>query len=389
MRRLEVWVSAGALLASVVAIVVTIGASAAHAASFEDWSSVSAGENFTCGIRHGGKLYCWGNDFYGQVGDGGTNEESITTPRRIGDFEDWASIAAGGFHACGVRKNGKLYCWGRDDNGQVGDAGPDANVSAPKRIGDFEDWTSVGGGLGHTCGIRHGGKLYCWGRDNKGQVGDAGDNTNISSPKRIGDFEDWARVDGGNSHTCGVRENGKLYCWGDDTYGQLGTPTLALAPYRIGDFQDWSSVSAGADTTCGIRHGGKLYCWGDNAFGQVGIGEPEPGHPIPVPNRVGSFEDWATSSTGDSHNCGVRKNGKLYCWGYDGEGQVGDGFSDSFAYFPRRIGDFEDWAKISAGGSHSCGVRSNGKLYCWGDDTFGQIGDGGVSSDPHKSPTRI
>jgi alpha-tubulin suppressor-like RCC1 family protein len=383
--------TAGAMIASVVVAVATLGVSPAQAALFEDWDSVSAGGDHTCGIRHDGKLYCWGDDSNGQVGDGNFIS-THKTPGRIGTFEDWAEVSAGGAHTCGVRSNGKLYCWGADYVSQVGngvDAGSD--VLSPQRIGDFEDWADVSAGRLHTCGVRENGKLYCWGYGAMGQLGYVSGGGDPNVPSRVGSFEDWTTVSAGGDHTCGVRANGKLYCWGFDNAGQVGdgngtTTTGPPTPRRIGSFEDWSDVSAGGAHTCGIRHDGKLYCWGGDGSGEVGNGSPS--SPVDAPQRIGTFEDWSEVSAGGGHTCGVRRNGKLYCWGYDNKGQVGDGDAAFAAITPRRIGSFEDWATASAGSLHSCGVRENGKLYCWGNDDSGQVGDGDFIST-HTTPGRI
>jgi alpha-tubulin suppressor-like RCC1 family protein len=134
-----------------------------------------------------------------------------------------------------------------------------------------------------------------------------------------------------------VRKNGKLYCWGLDNEGQVGDgeATVATAPRRIGTFEDWASVSAGDFHTCGIRHGGKLYCWGNDLYGQRGDGVNDTVKTAPL--RIGTFEDWFNTSAGGNHSCAVRTNGKLYCWGYDNSAQVGDGNNPDPALAPRRI----------------------------------------------------
>jgi alpha-tubulin suppressor-like RCC1 family protein len=390
-RRLGVFCSAGAMLATALIALSTMqGVSAAHADSFQDWATASTGGAHTCGIRHGGKLYCWGWDAFDQVGDGGTNSNEVASPTRIGSFEDWATVSAGNYHTCGVRKNGKLYCWGYDGTGEVGNGDTTGRVTTPLRIGTFEDWANVSAGSYHTCGVRKNGKLYCWGSDGAGQVGNGPGDSNILAPVRVGSFEDWSTVAAGASHTCGIRHGGKLYCWGSDVTGQIGdddgTNDNVTAPKRIGSFEDWATVSAGANHNCGVRKNGKLYCWGLDSSGQVGDGDSTSDN-VTAPRRIGTFEDWAGVDAGTNHNCGVRKNGKLYCWGNDGSGQVGDGDEAGNVTSPRRIGTFEDWANDAGGASHTCAVRANGKLYCWGADLFGQLGDGpgdGTTDAPRR-----
>jgi alpha-tubulin suppressor-like RCC1 family protein len=385
---------ASTLMATGLVAVTTLTMSPAQADSFQDWANVSAGDSHTCGVRSNGKLYCWGADYAGQVGDGSNDGDGAPYPRRIGAFEDWSAVSAGGSHTCGIRHGGKLYCWGGDYTGQIGNGnGYDSNVISPKRIGSLEDWSNVSAGRLHTCGVRKNGKLYCWGMDINGQVGDGDGSSDKSAPVRIGTHEDWSTVDAGSDHTCGVRTNGKLYCWGWDNLGQVGdgnggSDTRVTAPRRIGTLEDWSKVSTGAIHSCGIRHGGKLYCWGNDGNGQIGDGGSDKDKSAPV--RVGTFEDWSNVSAGIIHTCGIRTNGRLYCWGNDSKGQLGDGFlQHDGATGPRRIGTFEDWSKVSAGAAHTCGVRKNGKLYCWGSDDEAQIGNGEDETGTVFSPERI
>jgi alpha-tubulin suppressor-like RCC1 family protein len=387
-RRFGVFGSVGSLLAMALVAVVTAGASPASADSFADWSSISGNYEHTCGIRHGGKLYCWGSDSQGEVGDGPA--DLAVSPRRIGTFEDWANVSTGLAHTCGVRTNGKLYCWGANWNGQLGNGSTNPS-DVPLRIGTSEDWANVSTGQGHTCGVRTTGELYCWGSDNHGQVGDGGgfDPNSITSPKRIGTFEDWANVSAGAAYTCGVRKNGKLYCWGYDDRGQVGdgdaTPA-ADAPRRIGAGEDWARVSTGRSHSCGVRKDGRLYCWGWDEFGQVGDGGSDT-TAIKTPRRIGSHEDWATVDAADGHTCGVRTNGNLYCWGSNGAYKLGNG-SGGDEDTPKRVGDFADWTTASAGGSYSCGIRHGGKLYCWGSDGNYQLGNGD-DRQTEKVPRRI
>jgi alpha-tubulin suppressor-like RCC1 family protein len=391
MRRVGVFWSAGAMVATTLAALATTVASPAQADIFADWANVSAGGGQSCGIRAGGQLYCWGNDDHGQVGNGGSASLTlISSPRHIGSFSDWAQVVASSFHTCGVRKNGKLYCWGKDNAGQLGNGSNETNVTAPQRIGAFEDWASVAAISDSTCGVRKNGKLYCWGSNRYGEIGDGTGPSNapVTTPRRIGAAEDWTSVSAGYLHTCGIRGAGNLYCWGLNHCGQVGiggtpddctistpspedNPESFNAPKRIGTFGDWATVDAGGDHTCGVRKNGKLYCWGSNFAGQVGNGDA----PVAAgaPTRIGDFQDWATVDAGGYHNCGVRKNGKLYCWGWNACSQVGNGDESTCEFPPAlgpeapvRIGSFEDWVDPGAGVFHSCGVRANGKLYCWG-----------------------
>ena len=358
-----------------------VGASPASAALAADWTTVSAGEDHTCAIRSVGKLYCWGYDFDGQLGNGAPTDD-VTSPTQITSATDWKTVSAGQDHTCAIRSVGKLYCWGADGGGQIGNDDLVGDVISPQQITSATDWKTVEAGDGFTCAIRSVGKLYCWGADGNGQLGNGpgGDST---IPIQITSATDWKAVSAGNNHTCAVR--GKLYCWGYDGTGQVGngdaTSTDVIAPAQITSATDWKAVSAGDSHTCAVR--GKLYCWGDDTYSQLGNGATTGMRTSP--KQITSATDWKTVGAGFSHTCAVR--GKLYCWGDDGGGQVGDGATTGFVLSPKQITSAADWRTVSTGDVHTCAVR--GKLYCWGIDNDGEVGNGDATTDPVTSPQQV
>ena len=197
------------------------------------------------------------------------------TPTRIGIASDWTHIALSIQaysvlpHTCGLR-SGKLFCWGHNGFGQLGDGtngssyfDTSADKNTPTLIGSNSDWTHISLGNIHTCGIRSG-NLYCWGGNDYGQLGD-GTNSNKNIPTRVGIDSDWTHVSSGARHTCGVRNTGELYCWGNDYGGELGDGILfnhKNIPTRVGSNFDWTHVSSGYLAACGIRNNGELFCWG-------------------------------------------------------------------------------------------------------------------------------
>ncbi len=333
------------------------------------WSVIVAGSMHSCGI-YAGALYCWGLNSSGQLGIG-TDGLDIDkpVPVRVGTADDWSVVTAGREHTCGIL-SGELYCWGRNDLGQLGDGTSCphspydcADKTTPTRIGAATDWTSIAAGGEQTCGLR-GGELYCWGADYAGPSG-------LGFPVRIGSAVDWSTVAVGLAHSCGLR-SGALYCWGDNSAGTLGdgTNVSKADPILIGVATDWSVIAAGSSHTCGIQ-GGEMYCWGDNWFGQLGDGTQGTGANKNAPVQIGIAADWSTVAAGDRHTCGIRDGG-FYCWGYDNIGRLGGESEISFG-----------WSAIAAGDAHTCGIRS-GELYCWGANGSGQLGDGSAWREtPH------
>ena len=352
-----------------------------------DWRTVTTGGFHSCGIRTSRQLYCWGRDDSGQVGDGGSNADQAA-PVPVGGA-NWASVDAGVAHTCGLTTTRRVFCWGSDEYGALGDGGADANQSVPVEVaGGHTTWTSVSVGGSHACGRRTNGRLYCWGYDGSGELGDGGSvpGTNRPTPSLVaGGATNWTAVSAGGAHTCGRRANGRLYCWGNDSDSQVGdggTTTDRAAPVLVaGGATDWASVSAGGFHTCGRRTTGRVYCWGEDDDGQLGDSNTLDDQLVPA-LIVGGALDWTSVSAGSSHTCGRLGSGRLYCWGADDDSALGNGGTDTDSPVPSQIaGGATDWTSVSAGLTHTCARTTAGRLYCWGADGDGQLGNGGTTGD--------
>lgn len=241
--------------------------------------------------------------------------------------------------------------------------------------------TALGLGSNHSCQVRPDGTLWCWGSDIMSQLGDNSDQDSAVPTSVAG--TDWASVSGGTWHSCGLRADASAWCWGNNWYGQIGTPigTIWTEPTQVPG--EWSVIDAGGNFTCGIRSNGTLWCWGDNYAGQLGDGTTEERH---APVQVGSADDWSDVSTGSQHTCALRGAGTLWCWGRNGYGQVGDGSVDE-RHAPVQVGTDADWVRISVGGTTTCGVQADGTAWCWGDNYNGLVGNG--SDTAALAPTQV
>lgn len=359
-----------------------------------DWKAVSAGAVHTCGLRTSGHLFCWGDDDFGQLGNGGGNTDAGAPVEVAGGHDDWVAVSAGGFFTCGRRASGRLYCWGADTFGAIGNGAPNANVSSPVEVaGGHTDWRQVSSGNDHVCARRATGRLYCWGDDGTGAVGNGSGTQSPSSPVEVaGGATNWSSVSAGFLFTCARRTTGRLYCWGSDQYGQLGRgPGLQLgfSPVDVvGARTDWAAVVAGVDHVCARRASGSLFCWGRNNVAQLGTGTAGANQESPV-QVVGNRTDWRQFSLGDRSTCARRTDHRLFCWGFDNTGQAGNGPPNADVGSPTEVaGGAIDWASVEAGLLHVCARRTSGFLYCWGYDSDGQLGDGG-SDSPVSSPVLV
>jgi alpha-tubulin suppressor-like RCC1 family protein len=300
------------------------------------WIHVAPGDQHTCATRANGTLWCWGDNTYGELGIGNQTGQDrprpVTTPAAGG----WADVTAGGNHSCAIRANGTLWCWGDNTYGELG-IGNQTGQDRPRPVTTpaAGGWANVTAGGNHSCAIRANGTLWCWGRNETGQLG-IGNQNNQNLPRQVTTPAPggWASVTaGGGDYTCAIRSGGTLWCWGFNDYGQLGhgSPDPAVLPLQVTTpaLRGWASVTTGGDHTCAIRTNRALWCWGLNNSGQLGLGyyTEGPGVGMSIPQQVISpaAAGWATIAGGGAHTCAIRAGGSLWCWGWNDRGQLGLG----------------------------------------------------------------
>jgi alpha-tubulin suppressor-like RCC1 family protein len=350
------------------------------------WARIAAGGDHTCGIRAGGTLWCWGDNTDGQLGLGSHISadlpRQVTSPARGG----WASIIADYEDTCAIRTDATLWCWGFDGSGDPPDRPTQVTTPAPG------GWTSITTGGGHTCAIRTDATLWCWGANYDGQLG-LGNHSEPDLPQQVTTpaREGWASVTAGVNHTCATRTDATLWCWGENDNGQLGTdspgapdlPQQVTTPARGG----WARVTAAGDDTCATRTGATLWCWGQNGERQLGIGNYSD-QALPRQVITPAADGWASVTVGGDYACGIRADATLWCWGYNGDGELGLGNHTPHDR-PRPVTTpvAGGWASVTADGASTCGIRTGGTLWCWGDNSDGQLGIGNHTA--HDRPRQV
>jgi len=388
-RVARVVAGAGILGAAALAAAAPAGAAASPASAATPlWIHISAGQRFSCGIREGNTLWCWGAGDTGELGNGSNANE--TRPHQITfPTAGWTSVTAGYNHGCAIRAGGDLWCWGDNRFGALGIGPTNAEVSTPRQVTRpaAGGWASVGAGLDDTCAIRADTTLWCWGEDYDGQLG-VNRITEIFRPRPVTTpaADGWARVAVGPDHTCAVRTDATLWCWGDDWAGQLGQnstsdghlPEQVSSPATDG----WASVSAGAAHTCAVRTDGTLWCWGWNLFGQLGLGDA-PDQELPAQVTSPAADGWTEVETGGEHTCALRGHA-LWCWGHNAYGQLGIGGTTDQT-LPRRVPvpTRRGWGLVTLGDHHTCSTHTGHELWCWGENYHGELGIGG-RVDQHR-----
>jgi alpha-tubulin suppressor-like RCC1 family protein len=345
-----------------------------------NFRTIAGGAYHTLAIRNDGTLWAWGSGGFGQLGNGTGYSQS--SPAQVGTDNDWAAVAAGNSHSLGLKNDGTLWAWGRDNYGQLGDGGSNTDQFVPTQVGNDNNWVTVGANLWHSLAIKTDGTLWAWGQDGFGQLGDGGSNTNQSAPVQIGTDNNWTTIAVGAYHTLAIKNDGTLWAWGWNRDGQLGdggSNILETAPIQVGTDNNWDDVAAGYYHSLAIKNDGTLWAWGNDGYGQLGDGTGNSAQSSP--SQVDTDNNWYKLTAGYFHSLAIKSDGSLWAWGMDNSGQLGDGGSNSNQFVPVQVGTEFHWETLVAGFYISLALENNGTLWAWGRDSHGQLGDGGSNTD--------
>lgn len=353
---------------------------------FYNYTKITIGEEFMCGLRSGGTVDCWGDNSYGQLGIGTTGGFE-THPRQVQNLSGMTHIAAGKHHVCAVDSSTNfVYCWGKNTNGQLGN-GTTNNSSIPVSgsTGGMAP-TSVAAGDDHSCAIVNA-TAYCWGKDANGQVGNDASTTDVLVPTSTSAAA--SLVAAGANHSC-AWTSGYIKCWGANLFGQVGdgTTTQRNTPTDTTWTGTFISLSSGGSHSCATDSGFVTKCWGDYSQGQLGnnVGSMQTSATA-SPNTVAPFASGGQKvSTKLHHTCGLSSGGDIFCWGQNVFGTVGIG-GDTNQPMPVQINvSGGTWTDIVAGYRNTCGKHANG-WYCWGATDRGQLGFAGIG--PLRIPIKL
>ena len=343
----------------------------------EGWSAISAGSHMV-GLKRDGSLWAWGKNDEGELGDGTTTDR--LTPTGIGTDTDWESIRAGFERTLAIKEDGSLWAWGDNLNFELGIEQRFGNYS-PTRVGGLGSWKAIEIGS-YTAGLKQDGSLWAWGRNDEGQFGD-GTTIDRQRPTRIGTDSDWQTIGVGAGFTLALKQDGSLWAWGRNDKGQFGdgTTTDRLTPTRIGTDADWRIIRVSSHTVA-LKQDGSLWAWGFNGLGPLGDGTTTNRL---TPIQIGRDTDWRTVAAGGNHTAAIKNDGSLWAWGWNVVGQLGDGTTAN-RLTPTRIGADTDWQSVEAGWANTVAIKNDGSLWAWGSNFYGQLGDGTTTDRLTPSP---
>lgn len=338
-------------------------------------AAISAGAFHTCALMATGRVRCWGENYYGQLGDGTTHYQSAPTDV-AGLTSSVVAISSGKLHTCALTTTGGVKCWGNNKTGQLGDGTSEIKRTPSEVIGLANGVTDMSAGGDHTCAVIAG-KALCWGYNVYGQLGD-GTRADKTRPADVADLSNGVvTISAGGWHTCALISEGGVKCWGGNSSGQLGdgTTTDRAAPVPVVALSNGvAAISAGEQHTCALTDAGGVKCWGYNDHGQLGDGTTT-NRSTPV-DVIGLGSGIIALSAGGYHTCALTSIGGIFCWGWNGAGQLGNG-STADRYTPANpVGLESGTAAIQAGFGHTCALLAAGRVMCWGNNNVGQLGDG-------------
>lgn len=325
----------------------------------------------------GYKLFGWGYDAYGQLGDSAFAQQN--TPVSIGSLTNWKQMGGDFRTTHGIKSDGTLWGWGENSGGQVGD-NTTVLKSSPVQIAGGGVWSFVShGGRNHSVALRTDGTLWGWGQNGAGQFGD-GTITTRSAPVQIGQLTTWIQADAGGGHSAMINLTGQLWVCGYNNSGQLGDGTgggtngWKSSPVQVGSLTNWKQVSCGYRFTAAVKTDGTLWTWGANDYGQLGnngsgTGANYRSSPVQVAGT-----NWKYVSAGWYQVLALKNDGSLWGWGKNDQGALGDGTLTNRSS-PVQIGSLTNWKQISCGYQHAVATKPDGTLWAWGRNAVGQVGN--------------
>ena len=362
-----------------ISLALTIGAKA-------EAQQIGVGFAHSCALGKSGRAFCWGGNAFAQIGDGagiGTTEAVSRPTEMAGGF---VAISSGGIgsaglgHSCGLQPGGTAFCWGSNDSGELG-TGTNPNSSLPVAVNTNLKFEVISAGARHTCAIATDGTAWCWGANDLGQLGNLSQSSSptptkvvLSPPAAL----PLASISAGVAHSCAIDGGGHAFCWGNNDWGQIDASKVCQSPCNPEPFAfplTFQSISAGGHVTCGIT-AGSVVCWGSTLLGvPTNVAAPF------GPATVGGVTGAVSISAGIRSVCAVDGAGALFCWGDNLFGQLGNGSATgpgAFSVTPVRVGGVATYKQVSVGDEFACAVTTQGTVECWGDDGFGELGVGTV-----------
>ena len=379
---------------------VAVSFDVAHPSGRVATDRVALGDAHTCVIKDDGTVWCFGDNSFFQLGNSTFGPMHSTTPVQISGFgagRTAVQVAAGERHTCALVDNGEVWCWGAGGNNELANGAVQSTtpVKVPLGSGITASRIFVGGRV--SCALTSDNRLTCWGQNHKGQIGNGtvqlSGGTAPAAVSNIPTSFVPSHVDPGGRHVCAAATGGAVWCWGDDDRHQLATAadsTLAVnVPGPADSITAARSMATGLEYSCAVLTDDTVSCWGRNHLAQLGRGSVTPAVTA-TPGAVSIGATVSKVAAGKAFACALTTAGAVWCWGENTAGQVGDATAGSPRLAPAQVSNLGGTAvDLVAGGAHACAVLSGGAVRCWGDNSAGQLGMGGADYTARDAPATV
>ena len=336
-------------------------------------SRIVAGSGYTCVMLSDGSARCWGYNAFGMLGNG--TADSSSTPVQVQGLPGpLTALASGDGHVCGLLGTGGVVCWGSNTFGQLGD-GTNNDSAAPVAVQGVSNAIAIAAGGAHSCALRADHTAVCWGDNFDGQLGDGTKVDSVTPVQVAGGVSNAVELGVGESHTCARLSDGTINCWGYNVDGELGDGTTMsrVTPAPASALSGVLSLSTGNYNNCALLSDHSVSCWGLNDIGELGNGLQTDSN---TPSGVVGLSNVAQLATGFAHSCAVSSDGTMHCWGSNSSGELGNGSKGGGVRTPVVAFGVTDPTMVAIGFDHTCALGARGQVQCWGFNGDGELGNG-------------
>lgn len=350
--------------------------------------AIAAGDYYSCALTSARGVKCWGRNDSGQLGDG-TVEDRSSPVNVVGLNTRVAALSLGSWHACALTVAGQVKCWGSNGSGQFGNGTRSSSTTAVSATTLTEPAIAIATADWHTCALTSRGAVKCWGGNPDGELGDGTTSGSSSAIDVEGLGTEVVALAAGHAHTCARLRTGELRCWGDGRMEQLGNgvPSVREVPLDVVGLDAGAlSIATAQHHSCAISADGSASCWGQNHSGELGNGTMDP-QSVASP-VVGGGSPLIAIATGVEHSCAITRERAVWCWGFGAYGQLGDGYKETRTEPVAAMRFNGDAAELALGNAHSCALTVYGEVRCWGSNAVGQLG-AGINIDGRPAPLAV
>ena len=355
------------------------------------FSTISSNTFHTAARKTDGSYWVWGAGASGMLGN--TTALDEPTPIMLVNTSNWSYIKTNPLSTFAITNGGALWGTGGNSFGCLGVGSSISQFNEFQQVGNQSNWKAIDGHQDFTIALKTNGTLWSWGHNNYHQLGN-GNTIDSNVPQQISTDTDWKMIESsGVSNSFAIKTNGTLWGWGSNVSYLLGDPSVfsyLATPTQIHPETDWRTITCGSGHALAIKNNGTLWSWGSYGQGQTGIdidNLPAGGFDPSAPRQIGTDNNWQSLAAGSSVSMGIKTDGTLWVWGLNDVNQLGDGTNVYRRHVPFQIGTDTNWATINCGLRYSIAQKTDGSMWAWGDNTYGQLGNG--TTDNILVPTLI